>query len=129
MPHPLEHSSADRPLDRREADEIAESMRAFAAGSRVRLLFALIGADRSVEELAEIVEMEPSAVSQQLRVLRQLRFVTAERDGRHIRYRLHDHHIGDLLAAVRHHGEHAAGNGPDAASARVSGDRVTDELR
>jgi DNA-binding transcriptional ArsR family regulator len=120
MPHPLEHSSADRPLDRREADEIAESMRAFGAGSRVRLLFALIGGDRTVEELAELVEMEPSAVSQQLRVLRQLRFVTAEREGRHIRYRLHDHHVGDLLAAVRHHREHALDGRPDAPAAQTA---------
>lgn len=107
MPHPLEHSSHDRPLDPREADQIAEAMRAFSASSRVRLLFALLGGDRSVEELAEIVGMEQSAVSQQLRVLRQLHFVTAQRDGRHVRYRLHDHHVEDLLAAVRHHREHA----------------------
>jgi DNA-binding transcriptional ArsR family regulator len=108
MPHPLEHSSADRPLENGEAQAIAEDMRAFSAESRVRLLFALLEQERTVEELAELVEMDPSAVSQQLRVLRQLRYVVATRVGRHMHYRLHDHHISDLLTAIRHHHEHAA---------------------
>ena len=73
VPHPLEHSAPDRPAHRREASEIAEAMSAFAAESRVRLLYALLDRERTVEELAGAVEMDPSAVSQQLRVLRQLR--------------------------------------------------------
>ena len=51
--------------------------------------------------------MAPNAVSQQLRVLRHLRMVAARRDGRRVRYRLHDAHIADLLSAVRHQLEHA----------------------
>ena len=39
-------------------------------------------------------------------LLRSLRLVHARRDGRHVRYELHDHHVADLLAAVRHHHEH-----------------------
>jgi ArsR family transcriptional regulator, nickel/cobalt-responsive transcriptional repressor len=108
MPHPLEHSAADRPPEGREASEIAAAMSAFAAESRVRLLYALLERERTVEELAGAVEMDRSAVSQQLRVLRQLRFVVAEREGRRMRYRLHDDHVAELLAAVRHHHEHAS---------------------
>lgn len=78
-----------------------------SAESRVRLLYALLDRERTVEELAGVVEMDPSAVSQQLRVLRQLRFVVAERVGRRRRYRLHDEHVAELLAAVRHH-QHAS---------------------
>lgn len=83
-------------------------MGVFGAASRVRVLYALLAEPLTVDELAASVEMESSAVSHQLRILRQLRFVVAEREGRHVRYRLHDHHIADLLAAVRHHHEHAA---------------------
>lgn len=108
MPHPLEHSPADRPLSAEEAAAVAEAMSVFATESRVRLLYALLDGERNVDELAAIVDMDPSAVSQQLRVLRQLRFVVAEREGRRMRYRLHDHHVADLLAAVRHHHEHAS---------------------
>jgi len=106
VPHPLEHSAADRPLGLPEADALAESMRAFGAASRVRLLFELLPGERTVEQLAVAVSMEPSAVSQQLRVLRQLRFVTTRRHGRHVVYRLHDDHVAALLTAIRHHHEH-----------------------
>jgi ArsR family transcriptional regulator, nickel/cobalt-responsive transcriptional repressor len=108
MPHPLEHGDAARPPERFEAAEIAAAMSAFAAESRVRLLYGLLERERTVEELAGAVEMDRSAVSQQLRVLRQLRFVVAEREGRRMRYRLHDDHVAELLAAVRHHHEHAS---------------------
>jgi DNA-binding transcriptional ArsR family regulator len=40
-------------------------------------------------------------------VLWHLRLVTARRDGRRMHYRLHDHHIEDLLGAIRHQLEHA----------------------
>jgi DNA-binding transcriptional ArsR family regulator len=107
MPHPLEHSPPDRPLGAEEASQMAEAMSVFATESRVRLLYALLDRELSVDELAETIEMDPSAVSQQLRVLRQLRFVVAQREGRRMRYRLHDDHVADLLAAVRNHHEHA----------------------
>ena len=101
-----------------EADQIAEFMGAFSAPSRLRVLYALSGVERSVDELAEITEQGSSAVSQQLRVLRLLHLVTARRDGRHMRYRLYDEHVADLLAAVRHHGEHARSGSPEAVSTK-----------
>ena len=124
MPHPLEHSAAERRIGAHEASEIAAAMGAFGTESRIRLLYALLERERSVDELAEIVEMEPSAVSQQLRILRQLRFVVAEREGRRRRYRLHDDHVAELLAAIRHHREHASrGWSAPSASAGRSGPR------
>ena len=113
MPHPSAHTDPAQPLGSREAAAIAEGMKVFAAGSRVRVLYALLERSRTVDELAAAVEMEPSAVSQQLRILRQLDFVVADREGRHLRYRLHDHHVVDLLAAVRHHHEHASSGWSD----------------
>jgi DNA-binding transcriptional ArsR family regulator len=92
-----------------EAENLAEFMAAFSTGSRLRLLYALVGVERTVEELAQASALSLSAVSQQLRVLRLLRLVRARRDGRHMRYRLFDDHVADLLAAIRHHGEHAEG--------------------
>ena len=85
-------------------------MAAFATASRVQLLFALFGVERTVEELAEVTGLSASVVSQQLRVLRMLNLARSRRDGRYMRYRLYDDHVADLLAAVRHHGEHASGS-------------------
>ena len=107
MPRPEEHLEADRPLDDGEAEALAERMTAFSTASRLKLLYALVGRELAVEDLAERAGLSANAVSQQLRVLRHLRLVTARRDGRRIVYRLHDHHVVDLLTAIRHHQEHA----------------------
>lgn len=106
MPHPLEHDSPARPLGQPEAEALAESMRVFGTASRLRLMSALLAGERTVEELAVSSGLTQSAASQQLRVLRQHRLVSVRRHGRHSHYRLHDSHVADLLAAIRHHHEH-----------------------
>lgn len=106
VPSISEHPPADRPLGHDEAEALAESMRAFATGSRLRLLWAMLDGEQSVEQLAERAELSQSAASHQLRLLRQGRLVTVRRSGRHAYYRLHDHHVVDLLAALRFHHEH-----------------------
>jgi DNA-binding transcriptional ArsR family regulator len=115
MPHRSEHGAAERPLEREEAEALAEAMRAFGAASRLRLLWAMLTGERTVEQLVELTGLAPSAASQQLRLLRQGRLVAVRRDGRHAYYRLHDHHVSELLAAIRHHHEHV--HPPDAAFA------------
>jgi ArsR family transcriptional regulator, nickel/cobalt-responsive transcriptional repressor len=107
MPRPEEHLSPARPLAPGEAERIAERMAAFATASRLKLLYALVGAELAVEDLAARAALSPNAVSQQLRVLRHLRLVTTRRDGRRMLYRLHDEHLADLLGAIRHQLEHA----------------------
>jgi DNA-binding transcriptional ArsR family regulator len=107
VPRPEEHLSPDRPLSDDEAERLAERMVAFATASRLKLLYALVAGECSVDELAARTGLTPNAVSQQLRVLRHLRLVATRRDGRRVLYRLHDHHLIDLLGAIRHQLEHA----------------------
>jgi DNA-binding transcriptional ArsR family regulator len=108
VPHPLEHAPAGRALSVAEADALAQSMAVFAAGSRLRILYALIDGERPVDDLASETGLAANTVSQQLRVLRQARIVRVRRAGRRAFYALHDAHLVDLLAAIRHHAEHAA---------------------
>jgi DNA-binding transcriptional ArsR family regulator len=108
MPHPSEHRAALRPLASGEAEELAETMSAFASPTRLKLLMAMADGERSVEDLAGQARLSMSATSHQLRILRSLRLVRVRRVGRHALYALHDHHVTDLLAAVRHHREHVA---------------------
>ena len=82
-------------------------MTLFATASRLKLLWSLSDAERTVEDLAESTGLTPSAASHQLRLLRQARLVAVRRDGRHALYRLFDHHVPELLAALRNHHEHA----------------------
>ena len=91
-----------------ETRALAEQMQALSAPSRLRLLYALRESEANVGELAERTGMTPSAASQQLRILRHLRFVTMRRDGRSVLYRLHDGHVAVLLDEARNHLDHAA---------------------
>lgn len=114
MPHPSEHTPAAQPLSAPEAEALAEAMRAFGAGSRLRLLFAMLDSEQTVEALVQATGLAASAASHQLRLLRQGRLVAVRREGRHAYYRLHDHHVADLLAAIRHHVEHVQPTQPPA---------------
>src|SRR5690349_3188003 len=106
MPHPSEHRAAEAPLDQAEAEALAEAMRAFGTASRLRLLWAMLGGERTVDDLCRATGLGASVASHQLRLLRHGRLVAVRRSGRNAYYRLHDHHVADLLAAIRHHHEH-----------------------
>ena len=88
------------------ARAVADTMQALATPSRVRILSRLAAGPCSVGELAGDVDMEPSAVSQQLRLLRHLNLVVGDRQGRQIIYALHDDHIGVLVEQAVSHAEH-----------------------
>jgi ArsR family transcriptional regulator, nickel/cobalt-responsive transcriptional repressor len=110
MPEPHVHEGfrEARPLDDGETVAIAEFMQALSAPSRLRLLYALRDGEAGVGELAQRTGVTPSAASQQLRILRHLRFVATRREGRAILYRLHDGHVAVLLDEARNHLDHAA---------------------
>lgn len=93
-------------LDDEFAGAIADTMQALSTPSRVRILGRLRAGASSVNELAEAVGMESSAVSQQLRVLRHLGFVVGRREGRRVVYDLHDDHVAHLLDEAISHVEH-----------------------
>jgi len=102
--HGLETNVKSSAVDVVTARQVAETMQALATPSRV--LTRLRAGACSVGELAEAIGMEQSAVSHQLRVLRHLRLVLGERRGRHVRYALHDSHVGVLLEEAMNHVAH-----------------------
>jgi ArsR family transcriptional regulator, nickel/cobalt-responsive transcriptional repressor len=93
-------------LDGAFAGAVADTMQGLAAPSRVRILGCLRNGPLGVNELAQAVAMEPSAVSHQLRLLRHLGFVVGRRDGRRVVYDLHDDHVAHLLDEAISHVEH-----------------------
>lgn len=104
---PVDHHRDPAELtEPRLAGAVAELMTALSTPSRLRILGALCAAPRTVGDLAAELGMEPSAVSHQLRVLRHLRLVAAERHGRSVTYRPHDHHVGPLLVQAMSHADH-----------------------
>jgi ArsR family transcriptional regulator, nickel/cobalt-responsive transcriptional repressor len=91
------------PLSRDAAERLADTMFALATPSRLLILAALRDGPRSVSEIIAEVGMEQSAVSHQLRVLRDHAVVSVERRGRERLYGLRDEHIGALLDHARRH--------------------------
>jgi DNA-binding transcriptional ArsR family regulator len=104
--HGIEGRARPAVFDARTAHEVAQTMQALAAPSRLRILGRLREGPSSVGELAEAVGMEQSAVSHQLRLLRHLRLVVGERQGRRVVYALHDSHVAVLLDEAAYHLEH-----------------------
>jgi ArsR family transcriptional regulator, nickel/cobalt-responsive transcriptional repressor len=98
--------SKPAPLDAGTACDVAQTMQALATPSRVLILAQLRDAPSSVNDLAEAIGMEASAVSHQLRLLRHLGLVVGERSGRRIIYALHDTHVAVLLEEAVYHVEH-----------------------
>ena len=74
--------------------------------TRLRMVSALEYGELPVGQLADVLEMSLSAVSHQLRLLRNLRVVKSRREGRHVYYSLDDEHVANMyryaLAHLRH---------------------------
>jgi ArsR family transcriptional regulator, nickel/cobalt-responsive transcriptional repressor len=93
-------------LDAASAAKIATTLQALATPSRLMILTRLREAPCTVTDLAESAGMELSAVSHQLRLLRNLGLVTGTRSGKNIVYALYDNHVAALLDQAVYHIEH-----------------------
>ena len=87
---------------------VAETFGAIADSNRAKILFAIEDKELCVSDLATIANITDSAVSQHLRILRNLRLVRSRKEGRMIYYTLDDEHIGQLLHLCLDHIEDGA---------------------
>jgi DNA-binding transcriptional ArsR family regulator len=103
----------DALIGEEEVTDLAETFRTLGDPTRVRFLDALSHGELCVCDLAALVRMSESAVSHQLRLLRNLRLVKPRREGRMVFYALDDRHIITLfrqgLRHVQEGGVEAAG--------------------
>jgi DNA-binding transcriptional ArsR family regulator len=88
------------------AERVADAMHALSTPSRVLILAQLRERPQSVSELVAAVGMEQSAVSHQLKLLRDSGLVVGERQGRRVVYSLYDHHVAWLIDQALGHVEH-----------------------
>jgi DNA-binding transcriptional ArsR family regulator len=115
------HPEAGRPLSADTAEAVADAMFALSTPSRVRILSHLRERPHTVGELIEALGMEQSAISHQLRVLREYHLVVAERRGRQRIYALYDEHVASLLDEAVGHLAHLT-SGRRGGAARELGD-------
>ena len=78
--------------------DLADLFKTFGDTTRIKILYALMNGDLYVNDIAEIVGVSQSAVSHQLRVLKQARLVKFQRDGKNVIYALSDDHVYTMLA-------------------------------
>ena len=78
-------------------DKIAELFKAFGDPTRVQILFLLLQRERCVGDIAEAVQISQSAISHQLRILKQMDLIKFRRDGKNILYSLADDHVRTIL--------------------------------
>ena len=78
--------------------ELADLFKSFGDSTRMKILYTLSVSELCVCALAELLGMEQSAISHQLKKLRQAKLVTSRREGRTIYYMLDDDHVRELVA-------------------------------
>jgi DNA-binding transcriptional ArsR family regulator len=78
--------------------DLAELFKLFGEVTRVKILCALLHSEMCVCDMAYLLGMTESAVSHQLRSLRQTRLVKYRRDGKMVYYSLDDEHVGNIFA-------------------------------
>ncbi len=86
-----------------ELYDLAELFKVFGDSTRIRILFVLFEAEVCVYDLAEVLNMTQSAISHQLKILKQSRLVKGRREGKHIFYSLSDDHVRSIVAQGKEH--------------------------
>ncbi len=93
----------ERMPDEDELVDLAELFKVFGDSTRIRILYALHEGDICVCDLAELLAMTQSAVSHQLKILKQSKLVRSRREGRQIFYFLADEHVRSILSIGLEH--------------------------
>ncbi len=83
--------------DKLTMENIAELFKGFADPTRVHILTLLQRQELCVGDIAEAVELSQSAISHQLRLLKQMHLIKFHRDGKNIVYSLADDHVRTIL--------------------------------
>ena len=86
-----------------ELYDLAELFKVFGDSTRIRILFVLFEAEVCVCDLAKALNMTQSAISHQLRILKQNKLVKSRREGKSIFYSLADDHVRTIIDQGREH--------------------------
>ena len=83
--------------DEEKLYDLAELFKVFGDSTRIRVLFVLFEAEVCVCDLAQALNMTQSAISHQLKVLKDAKLVKFRRDGKNVFYTLKDDHVKTIL--------------------------------
>lgn len=77
--------------------DLAELFKVFGDSTRIKILYVLFESEMCVNDIATVLNMTSSAISHQLRVLKQSQLIKFRRDGKSIYYSLADDHVRTML--------------------------------
>ena len=83
--------------------DLAELFKVFGDSTRIRILFVLFESEMCVCDIAQLLNMTQSAISHQLRILKQSKLVKSRREGKSVFYSLADGHVRTIIAQGREH--------------------------
>lgn len=83
--------------DEQIISKLAEVFKTFGDSTRIKILFSLAKKEMCVGEIADFVDMSQSAISHQLKILKQKKLVKSQRDGKQIIYSLADDHVYTII--------------------------------
>lgn len=85
--------------------DLAELFKIFGDSTRIKILYVLLESEMCVCDIAQLLHMTQSAISHQLRILKQSRLVKFRREGKTIFYSLQDDHVYSILSQGLDHVE------------------------
>ncbi|MBP5453426.1 MAG: helix-turn-helix transcriptional regulator [Lachnospiraceae bacterium] len=83
--------------------DLADLFKVFSDSTRIRILYLLIGGEKNVSDISDELSMNQSAVSHQLKTLKQSDLVKVRRDGKAMFYSLADSHVESILKIGMEH--------------------------
>ncbi len=86
-----------------ELCDLAELFKVFGDSTRIKILYDLFDGEKNVTEICEDLDMNQSAISHQLKILKTSRLITARRDGKAMIYSLADEHVKIIVAMGKEH--------------------------
>ncbi|EOL42124.1 ArsR family transcriptional regulator [Enterococcus phoeniculicola] len=95
-----------REKTQKDIEKVSQLYKVLSDPTRLKILFFLKTGEKNVTSISQEVDMEQSAVSHQLKLLRDNRVVKSRREGKTMLYSLDDHHVLDILDQTFEHVQH-----------------------
>lgn len=101
-PESVAHARTKMP-DEETMSDLSDFFKNFGDSTRIKIVSALIAGELCVADIAEVLEMSDSAISHQLRILRQAKIVRSRRSGKQMYYSIDDEHVAILYSLGLEH--------------------------
>ncbi len=92
-----------KPMNEDELCDLAELFKIFGDSTRIKILYDLFDGEKSVSEICEDLDMNQSAISHQLKILKVSKLVRSHRSGKAMMYELDDEHVKTIIAMGKEH--------------------------